>query len=53
MAGLGDVDHALHYLDKSLQEHSDMLVYLRVEPRLDPLRRDPRFAALLRCVGLP
>ena len=41
--GLGDYDRAFEYFDKALKEHSDMLVYLNVDPRLDRLRTDSRF----------
>ena len=51
-AGLGDLDEAFRRLDKACEEHSSWLAYLRIEPRLDPLRGDPRFAHLLRRVGL-
>lgn len=51
--GLGDVDRAFEYFETALQEHSDMLVYLNVDPRLDPIRADERFADLVRRVGLP
>jgi serine/threonine-protein kinase len=50
--GLGDKDQAFAYLDKSFDEHNDYLIYLKVEPLFDPLRSDPRFADLLRRVGL-
>jgi TolB-like protein/DNA-binding winged helix-turn-helix (wHTH) protein/Tfp pilus assembly protein PilF len=52
-AGLGDRDQALAWLDKAYADRSDYMVYLGLEPMLDPLRSDPRFAALVRRVGLP
>ncbi len=51
--GLGDSDSALAFLDEAYKECSSWMAYLNVEPRLDPLRGDPRFADLLRRVGLP
>jgi TolB-like protein/DNA-binding winged helix-turn-helix (wHTH) protein/Tfp pilus assembly protein PilF len=52
-AGLGDRDQALAWLEKAYVERSDYMVYLNREPMLDGLRSDPRFAALVRRVGLP
>ena len=52
-AGLGDRDQALAWLDKAYAERSDYMPYLRLEPMLDGLRSDHRFAALVRRVGLP
>jgi tetratricopeptide (TPR) repeat protein len=52
-AGLGDRDKAFEWLQKAYEERSRALVFLRVEPSLDPLRPDPRFQDLLRRVGLP
>jgi TolB-like protein/DNA-binding winged helix-turn-helix (wHTH) protein len=52
-AGLGDRDQALAWLDKAYAERSDYMPYLSREPMLDGLRSDPRFAALVRRVGLP
>jgi len=47
---MGDKDHALAYLEKAYQERSFQMAMLRVEPQLDPLRNDPRFADLIRRV---
>jgi TolB-like protein/Tfp pilus assembly protein PilF len=51
--GLGDDDRAFEYFGQALQEHSDMLVYLLVDPRLDRLHADTRFKKLATKVGLP
>jgi len=52
-AGLGDRDQAFAYLESSYEERRDRMVYLNVDPMLDPLRSDPRFKDLVRRVGLP
>ena len=52
-AGLGEKDKAFAWLDKAYEEHSFNLSYLKVEPRFDSLRSDPRFADMLRRIGLP
>jgi tetratricopeptide (TPR) repeat protein len=51
--GLGRTDEAFRWLERGLRERSDLLVYLNVDPRLDPIRTDPRFAGLVAAVGLP
>jgi serine/threonine protein kinase/tetratricopeptide (TPR) repeat protein len=51
--GLGDKNQAFHWLENAYRERSDMLVYLKVDPRLDPIRSDSRFADLVRKVGIP
>jgi tetratricopeptide (TPR) repeat protein len=45
-AALGDVDQALAWLSRALTERSDCVVWLRVEPWLDRLVADKRFAPL-------
>jgi eukaryotic-like serine/threonine-protein kinase len=49
---LGDVDETFRWLDVAVEERATGLVFLRVHPRLDPIRKDPRYQALLRKVGL-
>ena len=49
---LGENDEAFEWLEKAYEAHDGELFNLKVEPALDPLRRDPRFASLLRRVGL-
>ena len=51
--GLGDKDKAFEWLQKAVEERSSFLIYSRWEPRLDPLRSDPRFPKLLHRIGLP
>ncbi len=50
--GLGQKDQAFDWLQKAYEERSDWLRYLKVDPRLDPLRSDHRFPELVRKVGL-
>jgi TolB-like protein/Tfp pilus assembly protein PilF len=50
---LGEKDKALAELNRSFEKREYYLVYLNVDPRFDLLRDDPRFAALVRRVGLP
>jgi tetratricopeptide (TPR) repeat protein len=51
-AGLGNKEQAYAWLDQAYAERDNWLIYLKVEPRLDPLRSDARFAELLRRIGL-
>ncbi|MFI5095239.1 MAG: protein kinase [Candidatus Acidiferrales bacterium] len=52
-AALGDKDAAFAWLDKAVVDRSTWLVYSKWEPRLDPLRSDPRFDRMLKTIGLP
>jgi serine/threonine-protein kinase len=51
-AALGDRDEALRWLGVALDERVAYVVFLAVEPALDPLRDDPRFGACLRRLGV-
>ena len=45
--GLGNVEQALDWAERAYDERRGWLVYFKVNPMLDPLRAEPRFAALL------
>ncbi len=51
--GLGENDEALEWLDRAYQDRNGYMPFLQVEPRLDPLRSDPRFQDLLRRMNFP
>lgn len=50
---LNDKDGALNYLQKAYQERDWAMFVLKIEPRLDPLRSDARFQALVEKLNFP
>ena len=50
---LGDRDSTFEWLEKAYAERSNGMAYLAVRHIDDPIRADPRYADLLRRVGLP
>jgi TolB-like protein/Flp pilus assembly protein TadD len=50
--GLGDNEEAFAWLEEAYKEQSNILQFLRTHPYFDPIRSDPRFAGLVRRVGL-
>jgi tetratricopeptide (TPR) repeat protein len=52
-AGLGDKDEAFRLLEKAYEEHSSSMPFLAVDPFWYGIRSDPRYAELLRRMGLP
>ena len=52
-ADLGDKDQAFRWLNIAYQERDFWMQGLKTNFLLDPLRSDPRFAELVRKVGLP
>ncbi len=51
-AGLGDKDQAFAWLEKDFQAHSGSLLSTRLWFAFESLRSDPRYADLLRRMGL-
>jgi len=51
--GLGDNKQALTWLDRGYKDRSEHMLYLGLEPLVDPLRADPQFVSLLKQVRLP
>jgi TolB-like protein/Tfp pilus assembly protein PilF len=51
--GLGARDQAIDALEKTFEERSDGLAFLKVEPLFDPLRSHPRFEELMRRMNFP
>ena len=51
--GLGKRDEALAWLERAYAQRASGIVFLKVEPKWNDLRDDPRFQDLLRRIGLP
>lgn len=51
-AALGATASALDALERGLTDHSQMMLFLNVEPGLDSLRDEPRFRAVADKLGL-
>ncbi len=49
---LGDLDEGFRLLELAADQRSGWMLFLRGEPGWDPLRKDPRFMALLRRLRL-
>ena len=50
--GLGDFDKAMHYFEQAYEERDGILIYLAVDPVAESIWPDPRFAPLIRKMGL-
>ncbi|MGH9368185.1 MAG: protein kinase domain-containing protein [Thermoanaerobaculia bacterium] len=50
---LGEKEQALDWLEKAYEDRNWWMPFLKVDPRFDALRSEPRFQALLRRIGLP
>jgi predicted Zn-dependent protease len=52
LLALGDRDRAISILSAAYEEHEAELIWIACDPRLDPIRQDARFTALLNGVML-
>jgi len=46
--GMGNKNHGLEWLEKASADRSTSMAYLRVDPTLNGLRSEPRFASLIQ-----
>jgi eukaryotic-like serine/threonine-protein kinase len=53
LASLNETEHVFESLQKSYDNHEYQLCLLKADPRFDRLHSDPRYADLLRRMGLP
>ena len=52
-AGLGDKDNAFTWLESAFATGDKGILYLKIDPCLDPLRSDPRMQGLIKRAGFP
>ena len=50
-AGMGDFEQAFTFLERALEERNQNMLLVKVDPRLDCLRSEPRFADTLQRIG--
>jgi tetratricopeptide (TPR) repeat protein len=51
-AALGENDLAFEWLEKSCERREESLCSIKVDPKLDPIRSDPRFDAIILKMGM-
>ena len=50
--GLGDTDSAFRYVELAREQQDSFLIFARTQDMWDPVRKDPRYLALLTKIGL-
>ncbi|MEP7212394.1 MAG: protein kinase [Acidobacteriota bacterium] len=50
---VGDHDKAFEWFDKAVEERNEWMIWFGTEPKLDPIRKDPRYKTLLRRINNP
>lgn len=52
-AHIEDYESVIQWLQRSFENHEVEMIWLRVEPLLQPLRNDPRYLEIYKNVGFP
>ena len=50
---VGDHDKAFEWFEKAIEEKNEWMIWFATEPKLDPLRKDPRYRKLLAATNNP
>jgi hypothetical protein len=51
-SGLGDREQTIRWIERETVDHSEWSILLAIDPWADLVRADPRFAAVIKRVGL-
>ena len=51
--GLGEEDQALTWLERGFEQRDAKMVFLKVEPKWNNLRNEPRFVDLMKRMNFP
>jgi len=52
-AGIGELELAFEWLEKSYEAHEVEMIWLKIEPQFNSLRHDPQWQGMLDKVGFP
>lgn len=52
-AALAENDKAFEWLEKSIERHEESLCNMKIDPKMDNLRADPRFKKMLKRINFP
>jgi serine/threonine-protein kinase len=52
-AGIGDINRAVEWYQRGLEERSPIMIYLKVDLVADVVRGDPRFQAVIQAMNFP
>jgi len=50
---VGDHDKAFEWFDRAIEEKNEWMIWFATEPKLDPIRKDPRYKKILKATNNP